>query len=233
MQQFPRLIVVGLLFLSVSFGQELSREQKIQGVHDLRAQITELEKDILRPTDADITAAKDQGLGAIRLLPREKYDHVLSIRGGGAYYSFVRSTHEHGYGSDVQLEQNYFSVGLAGADYGFLHDLGEVELAGVEKASPAVQFLVKYEPPPDEPAIRAEYRKSHNYEANGFLYKSRLPAVVGHSYLLRSINFAESDLLIALKVVRKDPDGSLIIFWKPIERFKKPEIVRNIEIKAP
>ncbi|MEQ1762992.1 MAG: hypothetical protein ABL984_07600 [Pyrinomonadaceae bacterium] len=233
MQQFSKLIVLGLLFLSVSFGQESSREQKIRNVHELRSRISELEKDILRPTAEDLTVAKDQGFGAIRILPREKYDHVLAIRGGGAYYSFSRSTHEYGNGSEIQLEQDFLSVGFAGADYGFLHDLGDVDLAGIEKNSASVQFLVNYEPPADEPAIRAEQRKSHSYEANGFLYKSRLPAVVGHTYVLRSINFAESDLLVAIRIIRKDTDGSLIIFWRPIETFKKPEIARNVETRIP
>lgn len=44
---------------------------------------------------------------------------------------------------------------------------------------------------------------------------------------LRSINFREADTLVALKVYRKDADGSLIIFWKTIKNFEKPLLARN------
>jgi hypothetical protein len=188
-----------------------------------------MEKSILRPTDAEVRSAEENGLKAIRLMPREKYEHSLTIRGGGAYYSFARLTQEYNYASDIELQQDHLSVGFAGADYGFMYDLGDVDLLSVDKMSGPAQFLAKYESPADEPAVRAEQRKSHSYEAEGFVYKRRLPAVVGHTYLLRSIHIAESDLLVTLKVVRKDSDGSLIVFWKSIQTFKKPEITRNLE----
>jgi hypothetical protein len=98
-------------------------------------------------------------LEAIRLLPREKYDRVLAINGGGAYYSFAQKTHEYGQGSDIELQQGNLSVGFAGADYGFLIDLGDVNLLDVNKETPELSFLAAYSPPADEPAVRAEYRR--------------------------------------------------------------------------
>ncbi len=38
------------------------------------------------------------------------------------------------------------------------------------------------------------------------------------------------DILVAFKVQRKDVDGSLVIFWKPIEQFETPH--RSISEKA-
>lgn len=55
------------------------------------------------------------------------------------------------------------------------------------------------------------------------IFKSHLPAVVGHTYLVRSINSGYYDVLVAFKVQRKDSDGSLVIFWKPIEQFETPQ----------
>ena len=54
------------------------------------------------------------------------------------------------------------------------------------------------------------------------IYKDRLPAIVGHTYLLRAVSFKEADVLVAFKVHRRDADGSLIIFWKLLERFVTP-----------
>jgi hypothetical protein len=58
-------------------------------------------------------------------------------------------------------------------------------------------------------------------------YTRRLPAEIGATYILRSISYDRSDLLAALKVVRQDTDGSLIIAWKLLKKFPKPELARN------
>src|SRR5688500_19437286 len=55
-----------------------------------------------RELHADFLSQSDTGL--IRLLPRGVYDKQLSLRGGGAYYSFDVRTHEYNYGSDIQLQ---------------------------------------------------------------------------------------------------------------------------------
>ena len=47
------------------------------------------------------------------------------------------------------------------------------------------------------------------------------------TYLLRSINYGESDVLVALRVVRKDTDGSVIIVWKLLKKYSAPELVQN------
>lgn len=219
------LVLIGLFNLA-ALSQDLVRDQKVQKIHDLRSQIAILEKDMLQPDAKDVAAARAVGAEAVRLLPREKYDRVLAIRGGGAYYSFVRKAHEYGLGSDIELQQGELSVGFAGADYGFLIDLGQVDLADINEDLPSLDFLLKYSPPTEEPAIRAEQSKSRKYEANGFLYQRSLPAIVGHSYALRSIGMSDSDILVAINVLRKDGDGSLIILWKPLEKFAKPTMRR-------
>lgn len=216
------------LLASLASGQKASREQKIQSIFDLRAQISVLEKEILLPDALDVQAPERLGWSAIRILPREKYDSILAIRGGGAYYSFVRKTHEYGYGSDIQLEQGILSVGFAGADYGFLKDIGEIGLEDINSETLEVAALLKYVPPADEPSIRAEYHKLWpNYVLNDISFTRRLPAVVGHSYILRSISYDRSDIIVAFSLARKDADGSLILVWKAIENFPKPVMRRE------
>lgn len=215
------------LFASLTFAQKVGREQRVQSIFDLRSQISVLEKEILLPDTIDIEAAERLGGSAIRLLPREKYDTVLAIRGGGSFYSFVRKTHEYGYGSDINLEQGNFSVGFAGADYGFLKNLGEISLPEITRETPEVAALLKYVPPTEEPSIRAEYQKLWpSYALNGISFTRRLPAVVGHSYILRSISHDRYDILVSFSVARKDADGSLILLWKMIENFPKPVMQR-------
>ncbi|HEX8368228.1 MAG TPA: hypothetical protein VF604_06775 [Pyrinomonadaceae bacterium] len=216
------IFVFVLVCSSTAFGQELTRAQKMQKINELNSQIKVLEQEIIQPAAKDLKQAEKEGFSVFRIHPREKYDHKLTIEGGGSYYSFTTNSHDYQKIAQIGLEQNNLMVGFAGADYGFIADLGETPLAAVTKETGEVNFLVNYKPPTNEPEVRIEQRKAYNYEASGFLYKSRIPAIAGHSYVLRAISFRDADVLVAFKVHRKDADGSLIIFWKLIENFEKP-----------
>lgn len=227
MNSAVKIFVFVLLCCSIVFGQESEREQKLQKIEELNGQIKLLEQEVILPDLKDVKRAQKEGFGVFRLLPREKYDHKLTIQGGGSYYSFTTTSHDYQKIAQIGLEQNYLKVGFAGADYGFIADLGETPLAEVTVETAEVNFLLNYKPPVNEPDVRVEQRKVWNYEVNGLTYKSHVPAVVGHSYVLRAISFDNADILVAFKVNRKDTDGSLIIFWKLIENFEKPLLARN------
>ncbi|MCY7376444.1 MAG: hypothetical protein LH472_10790 [Pyrinomonadaceae bacterium] len=168
--------------------------------------------------------ARKENFKVVRILPREKYDRKLTIQGGGSYYSFSKNSHNYQDTPQISLEQNNLKVGFAGADYGLIADLGEISLADVSKETIEANFLANYKPPVDISEIRIEQRKAWNYEVNDMTYKSSLSVVVGHSYVLRAITFDRADILVALKIYRKDTDGSLIIFWKTLEVFDVPTI---------
>ncbi|CAA9397808.1 MAG: hypothetical protein AVDCRST_MAG74-1490 [uncultured Pyrinomonadaceae bacterium] len=223
-----KTFVFVLFLVPIVNAQNLSREQKIQKIQELNGQIKILEKDILLPDAKDSEKAGKENLNVIRILPREKYDHKLTIQGGGSYYSFTKKSHNYQDTAQIGLEQNNLKVGFAGANYGFIADLGETSLVDISKETLEVNFLNNYRPPTNEPEIRIEQRRAHDYKIDGLSYKDRLPAVVGHAYVLRAISFDEADILVALKIHRKDTDGSLIIFWKLIEQFETPHIEREI-----
>jgi hypothetical protein len=50
---------------------------------------------------------------------------------------------------------------------------------------------------------------------------------VGATYILRSIDYSESDVLVAFRVVRRDTDGSVIIAWKLLRKYAVPQLARN------
>src|SRR5947209_5291246 len=108
-----RLIAfIGSLYLVFSYtanGQDVSREAKIQQIESLNAQITALEDDILKPAAADLTQAKSEGFEVFRLMPREKYDHKLTVHGGGAYFSFSTGSDDYQKTAQIELQQNYLS----------------------------------------------------------------------------------------------------------------------------
>src|SRR5690349_15094104 len=161
--------LLSLLLLSsfTVLAQSESREDLLKQIEAKRAELNKLEKTFLSPSEEDrkefaaFLGTPDTGL--IRLLPRETYDdnaakdrQRIVTRGGGAYYSFTRLTHEYGYGSDIELSQDQLSTGFAGVDYGMLTNLGDVPLESVNLETPAAAIFAAYNPPTEEPKIRLE-----------------------------------------------------------------------------
>ncbi|HEY2961033.1 MAG TPA: hypothetical protein VGJ37_01355 [Pyrinomonadaceae bacterium] len=225
-----------LLSSLTSLAQTPSREDLLKQIEAKRAELATLEKSFLAPAEEDqvryAAFLRQSNTGLIRLLPREKFDgetykenkKSIVMRGGGSYYSFARLTHEYGFGSDIELDQGQFQVGFAGADYGFLTNLGDVPIESVGPETPGVNFFAAYKPPKEEQLARREYRRlSTGAELEGLPVKSRVPVQSNSTYLLRSINYRTSDVLVVFRVVRIDSDGSATIVWKLLKKYGKPE----------
>lgn len=233
------LFVAALLIASATgLAQSESREELLKQIEAKRAELSALEKIFLAPSAADRVAyaefLRQPNGGLIRLLPREVYafrddrdkKKALTVWEGGAYYSFDRRTHD--YGCDIGLEQGKLSVGFAGANYGILSNLGSVSLDDITPDHPSVRFMSAHVVPSEEPQARVEQRRfATGTTLEGVSYRRMLAAEVGASYLLRSINYRVSDVLVAFKVVRMDTDGSIIIAWKLLQKYPVPQLARN------
>lgn len=210
-------------------------------------------KKVLSPSTEDLIEAKKQGFRVFKILPRGMFkDDELSVRGGGAYYSFVRKSHSYNEIPQIELFKlgihvrrsgsytevpktefinlpvDFLQVGFYGANYGFIADLGEVPLAEVTPESKNTKFLMGYNPDKDELAARYAFKRiREDFEVEGIKYSGAYAAVVGHTYILRAISFDEADSLVAFHVYRKESDGGLIIFWKMIKEFKVPYLKRS------
>jgi len=232
-----------LATLSVAaHAQSTSRDDVLKDIAAKRAELQQLEDQFLAPGEEDRAAYKEllnqPDTGLIRLLPREVYESevykknqkTLTIRGGGAYYSFAKLTHEYGYGEDLGLEGGYLSVGFAGADYGMIINLGDVSLDEISTDYPRAFSLLNYAAAKDESQARVERRQIQAGRLlDGDTYKTRVPVTIGTTFLLRSINYDDTDVLVAFRTVRKDTDGSVIIAWKLLKRFPKPMLMRTVQ----
>src|SRR6266853_952178 len=212
--------------------QSSDRAQMEQEMTAMRERLKEIEKQYIPPAPEDRAAfasfLQQPGTGIMRLLPREKFDGFLPTRGGGAYYSFTRLTNEYVNGSDIELGQGELSVGFAGANFGILSVLGDVTLDEVKPELPAVEYRSNFNTPLKESDARAFWRQvSTGYTINEVAYKNRFLARVDTTYVLRSINYETSDVLVALRVVRRDADGSLIIVWKMLKKYPVPHLERS------
>ncbi len=230
---FAAAVVAALCSLPPdAFAQTPDRAQAAAEIEALREQIKVKEAVLLAPAAEDLKAHAEflarPRTGIVRLLPREKWDGVLSTRGGGAFYSFTRLTHEYGFGSDIGMEQNYFSVGFGGADFGFLVNLGDVPLEVVTTGTDGVRYLATFEVPRAEPGARAEQRRTGaGFEVENWNYAERLPVVARQTYAVRSVDYGGSDVLVAFRVVRRDADGSVVLLWKMLKKFDKPVLERT------
>jgi hypothetical protein len=82
--------------------------------------------------------------------------------------------------------------------------------------------------PSEEPKARLEYRRfATGTTIDGVVYKTRQPVEVKSTYLLRSIIYSTADVLVAFRVIRKDTDNSVIIAWKLLKKYPRPELAPN------
>jgi|GEM_PF-5527814 len=111
-------------------------------------------------------------------------------------------------------------------------DIGYFPLSELDATIPELVFMTGYRPPKYEKEIRME--SFHNRRIDGVLYRRGIPATQGHTYLLRTINFDQADILVAFKVFKMEDDGSVTILWKKLADFGKPVMfsVPDDEIKA-
>jgi len=204
--------------------QSPNHNQLAKEFESLLQRMRAMETRLLAAPDEDrVTYAKfleQPDTGLIRLLPREKYDGKLEIRGGGAYYSFQRLTQAYGYGSDITLNEGKFSTGFAGSPLGFYVMLEDVPLESLTLDHPAAKFMAEYKTPRTQDTYNAErQRASQGIQEGEFVFKTSMPANAGMTYLLRSIDYDNSDLLVAFRVLRKDADGSVVLLWKKLKSF--------------
>ena len=224
------VFALGLLLSINAAAQDRAALEKEIGA--LREQLKQKEQEFLAPSAedrarfAEFLSQRDTGLA--RLMPREKYRDELTLREGGAYYSFTRLSNSYNDDPQIGLEQGSLSTGFAGADFGFVTSLGDAPLEAVGLASEAVAYLAEFVAPAPEPLAREQQRRTGaGFIDAGHTYRRSLPAVINHTYILRSISYDRFDVLVAFRVVRKDTDGSLVLLWKKLKEFPTPFLIRQ------
>jgi hypothetical protein len=231
---------LALVFHISAPAQSVDRSKTINEIDSLRKDLIEKEKQFLSPSAKDLTAfaefLKQPNTGLIRLFPRGLYKDRLTTRGGGAYYSIAGLTHDYGDAYDIALESvptnEYRPPPIAEYNFltghGFIAVLGTVQIEKVTLEHNGVKFLATYDPPKTELEFRAQQQRARGgIDQNGYGYNRIAPVTASFTYALRAINYGQSDLLVAFRVVRKEIDGSVVILWKTLKEFPKPPLFRR------
>ena len=169
---------------------------------------------LLRPSEYAADRAIEMGSEVFKLLPYGPNTRSSD----GAYYSFTNRSHSP---YQLFLTKGELTTG-AGWDYGFFAELGQIDLRDVDNLSPAAEYFLAYRPPKLTHEVGIEIDRLKNLQIGGMQLTRRVKPRVGHTYLLRSITFFFSDIVIALNVLEISPDGALTIVWKKLAEFERP-----------
>ncbi|MGE3468041.1 MAG: hypothetical protein AB7J13_14060 [Pyrinomonadaceae bacterium] len=173
----------------------------------------------LRPSDHAVQRANEMD-GEVFKIYSVDWGYV---RGSsfGAYYSFKNQ--------DYSSYQFSFATGElkvgGGLSYGFYTDLGVRDFREIDKTSPEAAYFLSYRPPNLEPDIRRDIERLKNENIDGVSLSRQIGIKVGHTYLLRSIDFRFADTAVVLQIVESSTDDSLTIVWKKLAEFERPRIL--------
>lgn len=211
---------------------ELSLEEAMDFLQRIRSQArqallgvpTERKERYLEVVEQDATSWGSRA-GFARILHRGRFDPLADVRGGGACFSFLTQSNEYGQKSELGLDRERFSSSFAG----LLLDVGEVPSArladvmsgevpkGLSKRERrAWDFLwnVRAEIVEVEGRERRALSERNTGVAKELgLWSSSVPAVVGHTYLLRSVLFPLHDHLVVFTVLGENEAG-LTLAWR-------------------
>jgi hypothetical protein len=233
MKRFFSLSVVGLLsitFTVAAVAPQINRLVLEKEIESLYKQIKEKEQTFIEPSLQDKAQyaqfLSQQNTGIFRVTSREKSQgRLLTVSGNGSYYSFSRQSNSYGQGSDLEFSQGKFQTGFSGTALGFFSQLGDVPIESITMEHPAIEYLNKFVPPAKESEVRQLQQSSYykGMRQGDFTYTKQVASFVNSTYLLRSLDYyANSDILIAMRVVKQDVDGSLVIIWKKLKVFPAP-----------
>jgi hypothetical protein len=163
--------------------------------------------------------------GLARILRRGAYEHVIEKRGGGAYWSFATRDNDYDRQPDLELQNGQFLSGFYGANWGHLLDLGDVPIEGVgdreglvpggldEKGRAVWSLLWEDAGTGLHGHTNAEWLERAS--ALG-VRRGPVPAVAGHSYVLRSFLFGEHDVLVVFRAIDADEHG-MTLAWRMLK----------------
>jgi hypothetical protein len=166
----------------------------------------------------------------------ERCADVPPVNDGGSIWSFRCNTENfndcrRGQNVDLKYKNGMFLSGN-GVVQGVMADIDGVELSTALAKHKAFKFLKNYDPGRSLPKIaeRDKALAAGIAGGGGYVFSNRLPAKLNSTYILRSVLYRYHergelvaaklgiDVVVAFKVVEKEPDGSLIVIFLELDR---------------
>ena len=146
--------------------------------------------------------------------------------GQGAYYSFRKKNNNDAPWFDIYFADGKFSVIKSAETLGFWADLGDLPIESLEKTSPELVKLREYQLPQTESDLKSEKSKFENAASNGNQFLTAKVKIKSNTTYGLRLSFWKSqynggedtDLLIGLRVIRENEDGSVTFIWRELGR---------------
>lgn len=168
---------------------------------------------------------------------------MLKIPGGGAAFSFRTRTHRQWRFADLIYDGRSF-LAFGQGSQGFLANIGDVQLDQLNDSSPGLKFMTDFVPATQFEKIKEQNLSFSRRVIDGeHVYSKVVPAKINVTYLLRSIAYKayvardfegvrfnelsfdkRTDIIVAFRVVRMSPDGSLTLLWREMRNLDSPKI---------
>ena len=196
---------------------------------------------------------KDKKTGIFRLMNDADCEanlYVIRVDGecsefieGSSNYSFREKEYTTAYLSDIRYKDGLLITdGIFSQN--ILVRLGDVPIEDLSLESEGMKFLVDFVPETlNTEATRQYVEIVRGVRFNRYEYRKVYPALVNNTYAMRIIAYRGSlyrrfrgwvydllagddrlDLIVALRVIRRDKDGTISIVWKELARKKSPKI---------
>ncbi|HRH40006.1 MAG TPA: hypothetical protein PKY82_00055 [Pyrinomonadaceae bacterium] len=233
-----KIFLLILLLTTFAHSQNTSRLKKIKEWEKVTYQLKQskyssqklqdrwqqLMEEIIFVSVEDSAESKRIGAKAVRLFSNRMIDRLLdnSDSFGASIYPFTEISNYYfapllKYKNKSFIMQRNFTVK---ENHGLITDIGKLPIEKINEKNEEFIALTNYQPPSKISDIKNEF------SANGIIFRQNIPVKIGETYLLRVISYEQGDGIFALKVHRKDTDGSIIIFIKTIKTFAIPKILR-------
>ena len=162
---------------------------------------------------------------------------------GSSFYSFREREYTTAYLADIRFKDGLLITdGILSQN--ILVRLGDTSLENLSTNSQGMKFLVDFVPETLNTAATRQYIEIvKGIRADRYEYRKVLPAAENMTYAIRIIAYRGSfyrsfrgwifdlisgddrfDLIVGIRVVRKDDDGSITLLWKELERKKSPKL---------
>ena len=217
-----------------------ARDENNLYAYDIDADLAARREKILQPKRAERATysqfLKQPHVGLVRLFPqtakvvtvdRLSKDKTTApmFPGGGAFYSFTRLNHSPGFWADLMLKDGNLEVSFGPDIVGAITMLGDVPIESLTSDSPGVNVLERYTRPVDIKQAKSERERfKGGVTLAGYELQTQVPVHENKTYALRSIAYGRSDLLVAVRVVKQNEDGTVLLLWKRLDKFSAPKL---------
>ncbi len=232
-----KYLIVGFVFCSFIYGQNLSDSPDVNELNNLHLKneglnnsIKQLEErldtlveELSKISAKDKAEAKRLKAEVRRLFPCCPLAGVeREMFGMESGYTFRTEKTGDGYFAvSLFYEDESFSFSDQSGNHGFIMNIGKVPLENVSERLPQFAALAKYQPPFEIEDVKIEF------VSDKITFQQSAPVKIGDTYLLRAVSYAADgniDSIYAVKVERRDADESIIVFFKKLKDFPLPKM---------